>query len=500
MKHIYRILFAMAAAMGFVGCSKSFLDTKQPSNISPEGFYKDSASVARGVIGAYNGLQGIFSGTNCLYLIGDVATDNSYTEITGSIGNWNSLAITEIDGAVSNMWTNIYTTINRANAVITFAPSITMNETAKAAYIAEAKFLRALCYFYAVRIWGKVPVSTQAITNPDATYAERRAEVEEVYDLIIADVTEAYNTLPAFYAQTDANAGRATKAAAIALWGEVLLTQKKYGEAVTKLAEIVNSPGAYNVSLLSGAQYENIFSPANEMNSEIIFAVRYKAGQNNPQLGSSFNNIFMPVRAETYTPPGWTTTLSVGAALSGNLVHPDLRNDFEENDLRKSATIDSMPSTRGMATYSKKYINPGATRVNDANNDWIVYRYADILLLYAEALNENSRSGDANNIVTRVRQRAGLLPLEYTDQADLRGKILHERRIELNLEGKRWFDLLRNNALISTLTAHFTRYPEIRGTGVSPAVEPFRLLFPVPSREIINNPKLAPNNPGYNDL
>lgn len=486
MKRIH-ILY-LIVGLFLTSCGKSFLDSENPAIIFSNGFYKDSASVASGVIGVYNSLQEIYgSGATGLFLIGDVATDNSYSLVT-SVPNWDPLLIDATDLSNRALWISTYKCIGRANDVITNAASVTMNESAKTRLISEVKFIRALCYFNAVRIWGKVPLVTKPFSEPADAYVDGRSEIGDIYNLIIQDLTDAYGGLPDFYAQYNVNSGRATKAATIALWGEALLTQKKFPDAVNKLSEIVTSEAKYGVSL--AADYLRIFSTDNEMNGEILFAVRYTSGQTPNSLGSSFNNQFMPIGSDQ---PG-ANQLSKTSTYSGNLIHADLRDAFEAGDKRKQASLDSFSRSGSYVMYTKKFLNGNNTITNDGSNDWIVYRYADVLLMYAEALNESGQSNQANNIITRVRQRAGLGALTFSDQADLRSKILRERRVELNMEGKRWFDLLRSNNLIAVMNNYLTKY-NLRGS--AGALESFRVLFPVPYTEIQTNPKLLPNNDGY---
>lgn len=271
------------------------------------------------------------------------------------------------------------------------------------------------------------------------------------------------------------------------MWGDALLTQKKYTDAAAKLKELVdNHMTTYNTDLLPN--YSDIFSVSNEMNKEIIFAVRYTAGQN-PIIGSPFSNLFMPIGADGILTP--TTTYS------GNSVTTDLVNAFESGDLRLAASVGSMHTSKIPVDtlYSKKYLNSGAAKLYDGNNDWIVYRYADVLLMYADALNESGNTPLANNYVTLVRQRAGLSALSPASQADLRTMILHESRVELNMEGKRWFDLARRGLILSVLQPYFTAN-NIRQGGTP--IEAYRVLFPIPLTEIQVNPKLGPNNNGYN--
>ena len=484
--NIRKFLFiAILPVVLLFGCSKSFLDTSNPSLVFVNGYYTDSVSLSTALTGAYSALQKVYGsgGNTGYYLIGDVATDNSYSLIT-SVPNWDPLNIDATDQSVRSLWIAHYLAVGRANSVIANADKVTIGDAGRQRIIAEAKFIRALTYFNMVRIWGKVPLVTAPFDAPADAYVAGRNEVADIYNQIIADLSDAYaGGLPNYYTQNNVNAGRVTKAAVITLWGEVLLTQGKYADDAAKLNEIISNEAGFNVGLLP--DYADIFSTSNEMNKEIIFSVRYAAGYS-PVLGSPFNNQFMPI--------GSDNVLTVGTAYSGNLVHPDLRDAFEADDKRKSASIDSVVKGTTATLYTKKYLTPGGTLVNDANNDWIVYRYADVLLLYAEALNGNNQPDLANAQVTKVRARAGLLPLTYTGQADLGKKILGERRVELNMEGHRWFDLLRQNQLIPVLTDYFQKY-KIRADGSGP--EAYRVLFPVPLTEIQTNPNLGPNNDGY---
>lgn len=481
-KKILALTIICIAGMVCGSCGDSFLEVKNPAAINARDFYKDSLNLMGGLTGMYRAMQNVYGYNNAtgLYLKGDVATDNS-SSINTSTLNWEPLSIDPTDLPIKSLWQNFYLCISRANAIIANGPEVPMGAT-KNVVIAEAKLVRAWAYFEMAKMWGGVPVVTQPFAEPREAYNVGRSSVGEVYAQALKDVSEAYAVLPDFYGQSNANAGRLTKAAAIAMWGEMLLTQKKYPEAKEKLAELVGSANEakYNVTLLSN--YADVFSTTNEMNKEIIFAVRYITG-NNPILGSPFTNQFLPI--------GLGSSFVGGTTYSSNLVTADLRDAFEPGDLRKAGSIDS---TASRVFYAKKFLNPGNTVVNDANNDWIVYRFADILLLYAEALNESGQTKDAVEVVNRVRKRAGLAEITSSSMEDLRKKVLAERRVELNMEGKRWDDLARNGVLIETLTAHFKKY-KVRQDGSGP--EAHRKLFPIPFTEILFKPDVMTQNEGY---
>jgi len=217
------------------------------------------------------------------------------------------------------------------------------------------------------------------------------------------------------------------------------------------------------------------------MNAEIIFAVRYSKGGYG--TGSLFANSFAP---------NSSITGGIGNAGQYNTLTPDLVAAFVANDttkdLRYSVSVGYFSSNKEY--YTKKYTDIPASD-GDADNDWIVLRYADILLMYAEALNEQGNTGIALPYIDRVRERAGLADLPVTlTQDSLRLAIGNERRIELNMEGHRWFDLVRTGRAITVMNDYFTKY------AAATRIDEHNLLFPVPVSEINTNPILTQNT-GY---
>jgi hypothetical protein len=352
------------------------------------------------------------------------------------------------------------------------------------------KFIRALAYFNLVRIYGDVPLVTKEVESVSEAYQYGRVNTAAIYAQIEKDLTEAEAdvNLPAKYASTN-DLGRVTKTAVKALLAKVYLTQKKYADAVTKLSDFVTTYDGNTHSLLTN--YADIFLTTNEVNAEIIFSVRYTKG-NIPSTGSPFTNLFA------------TSTSAAGGVGTGyqfNTLRKDLVDTMNAQgtaDKRIAASINTISATNWM---TRKYLDVPNTDL-DADNDWIVLRYADVLLMYAEALNEVSAANTAQavGLVNRIRTRAGLtaslLPVTIS-QADLRLAIERERRIELNLEGHRWFDLVRTGRAISVMNNHFTRY-SIRLNATSPIVQidQHNLLFPIPISEINTNPILGQNT-GY---
>jgi hypothetical protein len=335
-----------------------------------------------------------------------------------------------------------------------------------------------------------VPLVTKEIQTVQEAYQYGRAPLADVYALIEKDLTEAEadTNVPTKYAATT-DLGRVTKPAVKGLLAKVYLTEKKYTDAVTKLADFVTSYEGTTHSLLTN--YSDIFLTSNEMNAEIVFAVRYTKG-NVPGTGSPFTNYFA---ASTSNAGG------VGTGYLFNTLRKDLVDTMAANGAADKRTAASYTTVN---TYyaTKKYADVAAADL-DADCDWIVLRYADVLLMYAEALNEQNASNVAAAItqLNKVRVRAGLTGLTAATQTQgsLRLAIEKERRIELNMEGHRWFDLVRTGRAIEVMNNHFTKYA-IRLNATSPIVQidSHNLVFPIPISEI-NTVGLAvlPQNFGY---
>jgi len=490
-KLITGICFILLPAQLFIltSCKKSFIDISDPTRIASADYYGDSISIAAAVNAAYSGLQDMYgrSGSSRgIWPFAEVASDNSTSVSDGvGVGEIELFTYTSANPLIQGSWIAVYKCVSRCNVVLARAPAVTMNAAVKNRYLAEVKFIRALSYFNAVRIWGDVPLVTKEIQTVQEAYTYGRANKDSVYAQIIQDLTDAETVLPVKYASTT-DMGRVTQGAVKGLLAKVYLTQKNYTAAAGKLNEFITLYDNITYSLQPG--YANIFTTTNEMNAEIIFAVRYTKG--GLGIGSPFTNYFAP---------NSSVTGGVGNAGQYNTVRKDLVDTFVANgaaDTRYAASISLYAATG--AYYTKKYTDVPAGD-GDADCDWIVLRYADVLLMYAEALNEQSGSNvtAAVTYVNRIRTRAGLTGLTAVTQTQesLRLAIERERRLELNLEGHRWFDLLRTDRAITVMNNHFTKYQIKNGTVVV-QIDAHNLLFPVPLSEINTNPVLTQNT-GY---
>jgi starch-binding outer membrane protein, SusD/RagB family len=349
-------------------------------------------------------------------------------------------------------------------------------------YVGEAKFLRALAYFDLVRIYGDVPMVTTPLTIEEA-YKSGREKVSKVYDeVIIKDLQEAEAFLPAKHSGADV--GRATKGAAKSLLGKVYLTIKDFPKAEAKLKEVATM----GYALL--AKYNDLFDYAkDEHHSEYIFDIEYEQGLSGE--GSSFTTNFSPKNPDIATFYGVT-----GGQNGANNPPRSLFALFPAGDLRKDVTAADgftdnngvfhqlIPTSNDVATFTKKYM-ARLLATNDSKANWKVIRYADVLLMLAEALNENGKTDEALGFLNQVHKRAGLTEYSGLSQDAAREAIYLERRLELSFEGHRWFDLLRTGRALQTMS--------------SKGMKDYMTVFPIPISQIqlINNPSIFPQNKGY---
>jgi hypothetical protein len=495
------------STLGLTSCNKDFIDLNDPTRLPTTEGYTDSLSIVTGVTAAYASLQDIYgkaaANNRGLYVFGEIPSDNSFALTSGErLNEFNDFSLISDNPRLQSQWLVTYRSIARCNIILSRAGAVPMRTASRNRFYAEVRFIRALTYFNAVRIWGAVPLVTGEIASIPDAYQFGRTPAPQVYTQIIEDLRYAKKWLPAN--QADANLGRATKGAAQGLLGKVFLTQRQFAPAAVELDSVIRD-NRYALQ----ATYANIFATNNEMNSEILFAVRYT--KNGLGLGSGFTSWFMPA----YTAA--QTTALIGASFTGqqfNVVDTDLVNAFTASgstDVR-AATSFVRPANPTATTqyYTRKYIDT-PTSATDAENDWIVLRYADVLLMYAEAVNEQGTPTPAAlEAVNKVIRRSRNLPVATANATvdlpatitpeTLRDRIELERRLELNFEGHRWFDLVRTerngqNRAIQVMNAFFARTAT---AGTAPTViTSNNLLFPIPLQEIQTNPALT-QNPGYN--
>ena len=472
-----RLALLAGLLLGGGSCTK-FTDLKPDDNVPVSSYYKTEADFTQALLGTYGNLRGIYNG---YYQFAELPSDNArtFSESEGAQGPFDKLTWTPSTSQISGAWNDAYRTIATANVVLGRIDPISFaNAATKPRYVGEAKFLRALMYFNLVRYFGDVPLVLTEVTNEQDAYTYDRAPVADVYAQIEKDLLDAEAALPVSYAAADL--GRATKGAAQALLGKVYLQEKKWTEAEAKLGQVVTA-GTYQIL----PDVTNVFGQGKDNNAEIVFAAQYVFtgfGE-----GNSFVHTFVP------QPSGTTITSVTGnSTCIGTL---DLYNAFEAGDTRKTAFI-GLYGTADIYYWPKKFIYR-VTQLNEGENDWPILRYADVLLMYAEALNNNGKTALAIPQINRVRTRAGLAakPLTLTGP-DTQLAIEQERRVELCFEGQRWYDLIRWGKDVTTMQAFKAAYTTLDRINANMNPRPEARLLPLPSREIALNPKLK-QNPGY---
>lgn len=359
---------------------------------------------------------------------------------------------------------------------------------------AELRFFRAFYHFVAVRYWGDVPLLLEPVNSAEEAFAIKRNPVDEVYGAIVEDAEYAISKLPLTYSGNDT--GRITKGAARMLLAKVYLTRKDYSSALQELNAIVAS-NQYDLL----PDYGDIFNPSNKNHNESILEVQFKEGAE----GESSNFIYQ------FAPVGSRGVVVLGpeSGPGRNIPTLDMVEAYEPDDLRKEVSVAFFDRDPSPLYYVNKYNHDSDPDFSRTPNNWPVYRYADVLLMLAEAINEQGYDvGTPFNMLNLVRSRAGLselTPTDLPDQEAFRNAIAHERRVELAFENHRWFDLLRTDKAIEVITAFGIQEKEnptltppdfIAYGPESFAITQEKLLYPIPSNELDLNPNLT-QNPGY---
>ena len=481
------------------GC-EDFL-TKDPANvIASSEFFQNEHQVNQGVVSIYASLQNVYDNH---WKFAEQRSDNTTVQFWQANRGPHPIWLMEeftMDASNQNIgpyWNGTYTGIQRANTILNQIENVEFSdESYKNQLIGESQFLRALFYFHLVRLFGDVPLVLNQVESPSESFAtiEKRNSVEEVYNQILEDANSAISNLPQQY--TDANTGRATEGAARALLADILMTRKNYGEARVELENIIQM----EYELLPS--YEDVFDPGNKNNAEIIFDVNYSSVETNPGLGSRFIYNFAP----------WNSGSKItghNASTQGlNIPSIEIYSAYSDWDKRKDVAIGYFidPSNEGQGIamgdtilYVKKYDHPHPVQGRTDDN-CSVYRYAHVLLMLAECINEiEGPTTEAYIAINEVRERAGLEPLPADlSQEDFRQSVFDEMQLELAFENHRWFNLLRTGKAKETMERHGELYRDRQPHFATPAyvIEEYKFLYPIPQREITLNPNLT-QNPGW---
>lgn len=501
MKKITIYIQAFILSLGLGSCGEDFLDKTDPTVVVSSTFYKTDKDVQQAVIGIYGMLRGYF---NNHWQYTEFISDNATLHF--NVGNrgqgpalealeyWQYNAGTPNFGALYN---NTYSILVNVNTTLENLKNSSASQAVIDQSEGELKVIRAYMYFDLVRLFGDVIIVTAPIKNPSEAFQLARSPQEEVYSLIISDLTEAANLLPASYPASDI--GRITKGSAQGILGRVRLQRKEYAEAVNTLRPILT----LGYGLLPN--YDDVFKPENKNHKESIWDVQYQ-GENTFGVNSSFIYTFAPLASQGAVinfpgqdGGGWNTPSNEIIAL------------YEPGDARKDVSLkEGYTGNDGSwvpVPFINKYNHTHSIR-GVTNDNWPIMRYSEVLLMLAEAINEQGGpNAETYEYLNSVRVRARLAPLSGLNQAQFREAVLKERRIELAFENHRWFDLKRTlspSEMKSLLVKHGQgeRANPTTSRGGIPfsaddyTFEEYQVLFPIPADQVRINPAIR-QNPGY---
>lgn len=485
--HLNQLAAIALLGLACTSCN-DFLEQNPQTDLSENDFYKTASDITSAVNGAYSALQESNVYGNW-YVFGEIPSDNTRNGLSGSITTQNEFDQFYIDtqnSMIADFWKGAYSVINRTNTILGHIDGIQIDAELASRYKLECKFIRALMYFNLVRVYGDVPLVLKQISIAES-YGILREPKENVYKQIIADLKEA-QALPARY--STAEDGRATQGAAKALLGKVYMTLHQYAEAEAILGEVItsgryalleNTAGSLNID-----GYKSVFSPINHNSSEGIFEIQFLKGGYGE--GSNYVNNFAPENSGT-------NVVALGSTSGNNVPEMDIYNAYEEGDLRRDVSMslgyyDNRKDGQWVdSRYVSKYMDV-PYQDGDASNNYPIIRYADVILMYAEALNQNGKTEEACRYLNMTRRRGfgyqttDISPVDQhtTDKKQFELLVEQERRVELAFENHRWFDLIRTGRAVEVMKS--------KGFSLNES----NLICPIPQKQIDINPKLTQND------
>ena len=470
------ILAILVTAFALSGC-EDFLTVVPETQLSSATFFKNQTDFEQAVNAAYVPLRTIIN--DRAWLLSEMHSDNTYYArniLFGATDNQEDLAdfsVPESNGTTANthvldQWRQDYLIIARTNQILILIDDVDFDAAAKANVKGQALFLRAYAYFELARYFGSVPLHLAPVAVREEAALPLATEAE-VYNQIIADLQAAVPLLPKKEQQTP---GRVTEGAARTLLANVYINQKKWTEAEQILAPVLTQ--GYQLM----PNYEMAFpgNASNKNNAESVFEVQFLEGAAGLQGNFIYQFMPRPISAAELQPIMGTSNPQNIDGEGNNIPTPDIIAAYEPGDLRKDASIGNVflaGSFRDDKNYP--YIKKHAKFHSQHNNhgtNWVVYRYAEVLLFMAEVLNEQGKTGEAIGYLNQVRQRAGLENTTAAGQVDIREAIFKERRVELAFENKRWFDIQRTDRIQEIIVPYGQRiianpldyyYPPIAG-------------------------------------
>ncbi|MGO1242736.1 MAG: RagB/SusD family nutrient uptake outer membrane protein [Sphingobacterium sp.] len=468
---ILNITLLTAAGLLFNGCAEDFFDVTSQEVVEADesGEYYPPETFVNGIYGMFTDWNYAFSYLGITEIISDNADKGSAaTDSGGDKDILDNLTYTATAGSFSSLWEHWYKSIGRASQAITYIEEYGLTDlTLQKRLIAEARFLRALNYFFLVRGWGDIPIQDEDLTL--------RVPQDQVYGYIETDLQFAIDNLPLKSAYADKDLGRATKGAAQALKAKVHLYQGEWQQAYD-LAQEVLSSGEYNLE----SDYAKIWRLAGENGPESIFEFQARG----VSIAHGIHQY-----SQTQGPRGGAANLGWGF----NTPSENLLKAFEDenDDIRKDATIifrgETMYDGREIgssenAMYNEKAYSSANGGATDTDKNLRYLRLGELYLIKAEAANELGNTAEAQTALNTIRSRVKLPNTKASSQDQLRQAIWKERRLELAFEHDRWFDLIR------------TKQAEAAMSAAGKTFQDKQYLFPIPNAQLIQTPELGQNN------
>lgn len=491
-------------------CSDDFLNQNDPNAVSVENYFQTENDVLLAVNGLYQALRSGSTIGEGSALYNEERSDNAGRDDNqsnaGEPFQFNDFSILPSNTYLRTHWSSMYDGISRCNTLLSRIDQVQFSsEDLKKRYIAEAKFVRALLYFHMVRKFGDVPLATEEITSKaQADALAVRVKESEVYTQIVQDLTDALDSnLP--NQQWEYAVGRTSKSAINAVLGQVYLTMgvtlsEQSNENLRKAEHhLTTAYGMRSFGKLAEIPYSEVFDVDHKMTSkELVFQIQYLQGdqayhssiaRNNQARGETINSLFP----------------STG---SGNRASKDLVLEYEDGDIRKDFSVKFASDPRVNDWFITKFRDnsDAAGTTGWGGNDWILIRYADVMLLLAETKMYLGKDAEAIALLDEVRERAGLPTYAISRQdpsyaakyPTLKDAILHERRVELAFENHRWFDLIRAFDE-QELVDYFKKKDQANyGNAKLSNIGTKDRYFPIPFDEYKLDPEKMYQNPGYN--
>lgn len=470
MKKLQIIYFLSILFAGFIfsSCGKDFTKLTPESQRNATAFYQSQSDFNTSVAGAYASLQLNGNTRQGIPVAFEMQSDNA-SNAAGASGISEQYEKVDLFQQIATgvfpelVWSDSYKGIDRCNNIIKLIDNASFDEKLKNQYKGEALFIRSLLYYNLTVIFGNVQLKLEPTSTIDRALPQ--VDAKTVYAQIATDLSTAAGLLPPTYSAIDR--GRATSWAAKSLEAKILLTAGKKDEAKTVLSDIINN-GPYQLL----PNYADVFGTSHKNSAESIFEVQYLAGGRG--LGSMYTNMFVNPKLDP-----------IGAG-GGNIpfaITKDVRDEFESGDKRFPVSIVDTSINQAYWVVPKYYGNVTGPLDGDAN--WIVLRYADVILMMAEAVG----APGGYTYINQIRTRAGLSSIGASATMTFDQQLLHERRVEFAFEGQRWPDLLRFGVAKKVMAKELTDR-----TGTKFTEDNIKLLFPIPQQEIDNSTNLTQNS------